>query len=231
MSNRENIIGNASAIKTLLEQYGVVNESLDSFLKEANDLPSSDILDEYNSLVDNFNESRGQAKSEAAQSLISFYDKNRDVLSHKNKTIETLRKFEIDNERLMNLYEKLESELLVENYNTDNIYSYAKEIQTLLNEYNVSNDSLNVLVKEIQEMPSADVLDQYEKLVDKYNDARGSNEKLKYAEQILKFYDSNSEDLVANSDSIEELRRYYNDFNELISLYDKLAESLEAGDY
>lgn len=102
----------------------------------------------------------------------------------------------------------------------------AKAIQTLLDEYNISNDSLDLFIKEAETMPDSATLDKFNELVEAYNNAGGYAIKSDTAKDLLAFYDSHTEELSAKqsemarlrsvSEDAETLERLYNEFKPLL---------------
>lgn len=104
------IIDKAKGIQTLLAEYGVDNDSLNTFIKEAETMPDSATLDKYNELVDAYNTAGGyEVKIECAKDLIAFYNAHPQELSVKQSEINNLVNVLEDVERLRRMYEELQS--------------------------------------------------------------------------------------------------------------------------
>lgn len=104
------IIDTARAIQTLLADYDVDNDSLNTFIKEAETMPDSATLDTYNELVDAYNTAGGyEVKVERAKDLIAFYNSHPQELSAKQSEINNLTRVLEDVEKLRAMYEELQS--------------------------------------------------------------------------------------------------------------------------
>lgn len=105
-------IETAKAIQTLLQDYGVENDSLNAFVKEAEELPSGKTLDEYNSLVEDYqNASSYENIVSSAEAILEFYNAHKEELSHKASEMAKLDATMDDFRKLNDLYEQLDSEL------------------------------------------------------------------------------------------------------------------------
>ncbi|EGO5843313.1 hypothetical protein HKH46_002687 [Enterococcus faecalis] len=107
-----NALQTALAIQTLLSEYNVENDSLNTFIQEASELPTSENLDRYNDLVEEYNNASGyDSKKDSAEELIAFYNAHSEELSAKQSEITTLQKVLEDAEQLYSLYNALASQL------------------------------------------------------------------------------------------------------------------------
>lgn len=106
--DRTQAVSKAQAIQALLSEYGVENDSLDVFIKEAETMPDSETIDKYNELVEEYNSSKGyNEKMDSADDLISFYNSHAEELEMKSNEIAQLKKVTEDAEKLNQMYEEL----------------------------------------------------------------------------------------------------------------------------
>lgn len=109
---RENAVSTARAIQALLDEYGVENDALDSFIKEAATMPSSDIADKFNGLVLDYQNAQGyQNVQSAGEELYGFWASNQDQLQNKEVEMIRLRRYLDDSAELEQLYRQLQAEL------------------------------------------------------------------------------------------------------------------------
>lgn len=106
--DRTQAVSKAQAIQALLSEYGVENDSLDVFIKEAETMPDSETIDKYNELVEEYNSSKGyNEKMDSADDLINFYNSHAEELEMKEPEIAQLKKVTEDAEKLNQMYEEL----------------------------------------------------------------------------------------------------------------------------
>lgn len=105
----------------------------------------------------------------------------------------------------------------------------AKAIQTLLQDYGMENDSLNAFVKEAEELPSGQTLDEYNNLVEDYQNATSYESIVSSAEAILEFYNGHKEELSQKANEMAKLDATMDDFRKLNALYEKLDSEIEDG--
>lgn len=103
----------------------------------------------------------------------------------------------------------------------------AKAIQSLLDEYNISNDSLDLFIKEAETMPDSATLDKFNELVEAYNNAGGYAIKSDTAKDLLAFYDSHTEELSAKQSEMARLRSVSEDADTLERLYNEFKPLLD----
>ncbi|HCT1231932.1 TPA: hypothetical protein OTO26_002664 [Staphylococcus aureus] len=103
----------------------------------------------------------------------------------------------------------------------------AKAIQSLLDEYNISNDSLDLFIKEAETMPDSATLDKFNELVEAYNNAGGYAIKSDTAKDLLAFYDSHTEELSAKQSEMARLRSVSEDADTLERLYNEFRPLLD----
>lgn len=106
--DRTQAVSKAQAIQALLLEYGVENDSLDIFIKEAETMPDSETIDKYNELVEEYNSSKSYTdKMDSAEDLISFYNSHAEELEMKEQEIAQLKKVTEDAEKLNHMYDEL----------------------------------------------------------------------------------------------------------------------------
>ena len=105
----------------------------------------------------------------------------------------------------------------------------AKAIQTLLQDYGVGNDSLNAFLKEAEELPSGRTLDEYNSLVEDYQNATSYETIVSSAEAILEFYNGHKEELSQKANEMAKLDATMDDFRKLNALYEQLDSEIEDG--
>lgn len=108
-----------------------------------------------------------------------------------------------------------------------NAIKTAKAIQVILDEYNISNDNLDLFIKEAETMPDSATLDKFNELVEAYNNAGGYAIKSDTAKDLLAFYDSHTEELNAKQSEMERLRSVTEDAETLERLYNELKPLLD----
>lgn len=105
-------IDTARAIQSLLQEYGVDNDSLDSFIKEAEELPDARTLDTFNDLVEDYQNASGYSNIiSTGEELLDFYNSHAEELSYKANEMAKLNNALEDFEKVHTLYEKLDSEI------------------------------------------------------------------------------------------------------------------------
>lgn len=105
----------------------------------------------------------------------------------------------------------------------------ARAIQTLLQDYGTENDSLNAFVKEAEELPSGQTLDEYNNLVEDYQNATSYESIVSSAEAILEFYNGHKEELSQKANEMAKLDATMDDFRKLNALYEQLDSEIEDG--
>lgn len=106
--DRTQAVSKAQAIQALLLEYGVENDSLDMFIKEAETMPDSETIDKYNELVEEYNSSKSYTdKMDSAEDLINFYNSHAEELEMKEQEIAQLKKVTEDAEKLNHMYDEL----------------------------------------------------------------------------------------------------------------------------
>src|SRR5699024_1166330 len=101
-------VSKAQAIQALLSEYDVENDSLDTFIKEAETMPDGETIDKYNELVEEYNSSKGyNDKMDSAEDLINFYNSHPEELEMKEHEINALIKVTEDAEKLNQMYNEL----------------------------------------------------------------------------------------------------------------------------
>lgn len=106
----------------------------------------------------------------------------------------------------------------------------AKAIQGLLQDYGTENDSLNAFIKEAEELPSGKTLDEYNSLVEDYQNANSYENIVSSAEAILEFYNGHKEELSQKANEMAKLDATLDDFRKLNDLYEQLESDFESGD-
>lgn len=107
-------IDTAKAIQNLLQDYGVENDSLNAFIKEAEEMPDSKTLDEYNSLVEEYQKATSYEDIvRSAEDILELYNAHKEELSQKASEMAKLDATLDDFRKLNELYEELDK--LVEN--------------------------------------------------------------------------------------------------------------------
>ena len=105
-------IDTARAIQSLLQEYGVDNDSLDSFIKEAEELPDARTLDTFNDLVEDYQNASGYSNIiSTGEELLDFYNSHAEELSYKANEMAKLSNALEDFEEVHRLYEQLDSEI------------------------------------------------------------------------------------------------------------------------
>lgn len=105
-------IDTAKAIQSLLQEYGVENDSLDAFIKEAEELPSVETLDRFNELVEDYqNASSYDSIIAAGEELLDFYNAHTEALYYKGREMARLDETLDDYRKINSLYQKLDSEI------------------------------------------------------------------------------------------------------------------------
>lgn len=108
-----------------------------------------------------------------------------------------------------------------------NAIKTAKAIQVLLDEYNITNDSLDLFIKEAETMPDSATLDKFNELVEAYNNAGGYAIKSDTAKELIAFYDSHTEELSAKQSEIARLKEVDEDAQKLEQLYNEFKSLLD----
>lgn len=106
----------------------------------------------------------------------------------------------------------------------------AKAIQNLLSEYGVDNDSLNAFIKEAEELPDSKTLDEFNSLVEDYQNAGTYDTIVKTSEELLDFYESHKQELSQKASEMNELSKTLEDYKKVNDLYEQLDAEIEDGD-
>lgn len=99
-------------------------------------------------------------------------------------------------------------------------------IQALLNAYDMENASLNKLKEQLDTLPDNKTVDTYNDLVTKYQRARGYQNFMQSAEDLVAFYNKHSEELSQKRDAIAKLQEVIDTNKEMHRLYEKLESEL-----
>lgn len=106
----------------------------------------------------------------------------------------------------------------------------AKSIQVLLNEYGIENDSLNAFIKEASELPDEKVLDEFNSLVEDYQNATGYDNIVKASEELLNFYNGHKEQLSHKANEMDLLSGTLEDYKKIHEKYEELDAAIENGE-
>lgn len=107
-------IETAKSIQNLLQEYGVENDSLNAFIKDASELPSSEVLDGFNDRVETYQKANTyDTVTQAGDELLNYYNSHTEELSYKANEMSELEKTLEDYKEIHDLYEKLDA--LIEN--------------------------------------------------------------------------------------------------------------------
>lgn len=108
----ERAIETAKAIQSLLGEYGIENESLEAFVKEAETLPSGETVDTYNRLVEEYKNATSRSDVHATgEALLAHYHKHEDQLLNKADEMRELAQYLEDDATLEELYIELARQL------------------------------------------------------------------------------------------------------------------------
>lgn len=99
-------------------------------------------------------------------------------------------------------------------------------IQALLNAYDMENASLNKLKEQLDTLPDNKTVDTYNDLVTKYQRARGYQNFMQSAEDLVAFYNKHAEELSQKRDEIAKLQEVIDTNKEMHRLYEKLESEL-----
>ena len=102
----------AKSIQVLLSEHGIENDSLNAFINEASQLPDEKVLDEFNSLVEDYQRATGyDSIVRASEELLNFYNGHKEQLSHKANEMDQLDKTLEDYKQIHDKYEQLDAEI------------------------------------------------------------------------------------------------------------------------
>lgn len=107
----------------------------------------------------------------------------------------------------------------------------AKAIQNLLSEHGIDNDSLNVFIKEAENLPDYDVLNEFNKYVEDYQRANGYDSIMSAGEQLLDFFNRHSQELAYKASEMDDLSNTLEDYKQINDLYEQLDADMEDGDF
>lgn len=99
-------------------------------------------------------------------------------------------------------------------------------IQALLNAYDMENASLNKLKEQLDTLPDNKTVDTYNDLVTKYQRARGYQNFMQSAEDLVSYYNAHAEELSQKHDEIAKLQEVIDTNKEMHRLYEKLESEL-----
>lgn len=99
-------------------------------------------------------------------------------------------------------------------------------IQALLNAYDMENASLNKLKEQLDTLPDTKTVDTYNDLVTKYQRARGYQNFMEAAENLVAYYSKHAEELSQKHDEIAKLQEVIDTNKEMHRLYEKLESEL-----
>ena len=99
-------------------------------------------------------------------------------------------------------------------------------IQALLNAYGMENASLNKLEKQLDTLPDSKTVDTFNDLVTKYQRARGYQNFMGAAEDLVAYYNKHAEELSQKHDEIAKLEDVIATNKEMHRLYEKLESEL-----
>lgn len=102
----------AKSIQNLLSEQGVENDSLNSFIKEASQLPDEKELDKFNEFVEDYQNASGYDNIvSASEELLDFYNSHREQLSQKANEMAKLSEMLETYKKVHDLYEKLDADI------------------------------------------------------------------------------------------------------------------------
>lgn len=105
-------IETAKSIQNLLQEYGVDNDSLNAFIKDASELPSSEVLDGFNYRVEDYQKANTyDTVVQAGDELLNFYNSHTEELSYKANEMSELEKTLEDYKKIHDLYEELDAQI------------------------------------------------------------------------------------------------------------------------
>lgn len=99
-------------------------------------------------------------------------------------------------------------------------------IQALLNAYDMENASLNKLKEQLDTLPDNKTVDTYNDLVTKYQRARGYQNFMQSAEDLVTYYNKHADELSQKRDEITKLQEVIDTNKEMHRLYEKLESEL-----
>lgn len=107
--SQERIKNAALAVKAILDERGIHNDSLDELIRDIQKYPSSEVLEQYNKLATALNESSSYSeRMENARRLVAFYHQHSEELHDRAGDINRISKDIEYNERLEQAYGELD---------------------------------------------------------------------------------------------------------------------------
>ena len=105
-------IDTAKAIQGLLNEHGVENDSLNTFIKEAENLPDIKTLDTFNNLVEEYQSANTfDTILRSGNELLEFYSSHAQELEQKAPEMRKLASVLEDFEQIDKLYDQLDAEI------------------------------------------------------------------------------------------------------------------------
>ena len=219
----------AKTVKGIIaSEWGTELGQLDRFINEAENLPSAQVLDEYNAAVADYQQARSsRARADALDEVLRIYSQNTTQLAEKEREIQRAVQTRETQEQIDNLH--LELGQALDNRDTTKALEIARNLQGLYADFGDTLDDLDGLIAVLETYPSTEVAERWDVLVEEFESSSG-NQRLALAQEVVAFYEQNSNELVEHEAEVSVLKHDLETLDVVQENLEKLAQLIEDGD-
>lgn len=212
----------------IASEWGTELGQLNRFINEAENLPSSQVLDEYNSAVVKYQQARSsRARAVALDAILKIYSQNTTQLADKKREIQQAVRTRETQEQIDKLH--LELGQALDNRDTTKALKVARTLHALYAGLGDTLDDLNGLIATLETYPSTEVAERWDALVEEFESSSRSH-RLTLAHEIVAFYDRNASALAEHEAEVNVLKHDLETLDLVQENLEKLAQLIEDGD-
>lgn len=212
----------------IASEWGTELGQLNRFINEAENLPSAQVLDEYNAAVVNYQQARSsRARAVALDAILKIYSRNTTQLADKKREIQQAVRTRETQEQIDNLHLKLGQAL--DDRDTTKALEVARTLQELYVDFGDTLDDLDSLIATLETYPSTEVAERWDALVEEF-ESSSRNQRLTLAHEIVAFYDRNASALAEHEAEVNVLKHDLETLDLVQENLEKLAQLIEDGD-
>lgn len=218
-------LSTAKTIQGILDGYGIENDSLNTFIKEVDEMPDEKTLETFNSLVEDYQKAGSSDNViRSAEALLDFYEQHKSELSHKASEMDRLDAKHNAFLQANNLYQSLDT--AIEDNDLEQAFNVALDLQNLLKANGVNNDSLDAFINQVTNFPDPRITQTFNDLVETFKNSSGYDSIVNNGAQLVDYYNAHSESLNQDGlkDKIQALSETIDDMKEIKALMDTLDE-------
>lgn len=218
-------LSTAKTIQGILDGYGIENDSLNTFIKEVDEMPDEKTLETFNSLVEDYQKAGSSDNViRSAEALLDFYEQHKSELSYKASEMDRLDAKHNVFLQANNLYQSLDT--AIEDNDLEQAFNVALDLQNLLKANGVNNDSLDAFINQVTNFPDPRITETFNDLVETFKNSSGYDSIVSNGSQLVDYYNAHSESLNQDGlkDKIQALSETIDDMKEIKALMDTLDE-------